>query len=231
MENFSKDKYALTLGSSGDTTATETEISINLAYFDVNNPSNSGDQPINIPAATTEKAGLMTKDDKVKLNNISDVPVATDSVAGKVKLGNSEVQIIEAQSPTKIEGKTYPIQANSEGQLVVNVPWVSAQGSETTNVTQNGVSETNGSYNLLLGQTAGNTGTETGAVNKANSLIYNPNTKALAVGGSIATAGSITGSQIKKSGGTSSQILMADESVAESISEEDIDSMISSSLS
>lgn len=49
----------------------------------------------------------------------------------------------------------------------------------------------------------------------------NPSTKALSTGGAV------TGSSIKKSGGTSSQILMADGSVATSIQTGDIDTLFS----
>lgn len=79
----------------------------------------------------------------------------------------------------------------------------------------------------MLAQTAGNTNAETGSVNKASGLTYNPSTKALSTGGAVTASGAITGSSIKKSGGTSSQILMADGSVATSIQTGDIDALFS----
>lgn len=219
-------KYALTLGDSGDVTPSETAVSINFDYFDVNNPTSSGSQPVSIPAATTSKAGVMSKSDKSKLDGLSNTPDATDTVAGKVKLGSGTVQSKAAQSPSSEEGKTYPIQKNSSGQLVVNVPWQNTQGSDTK-VTQNAVGSTNGAFNILLAQTAGNTQAETGPVNKASGLTYTPSTKALSTGGAVTASGAITGSTIKKSGGTSSQILMADGSVATSIQTGDIDALFS----
>lgn len=219
-------KYALTLGDSGDVTPSETDVDINFNYFDVNNPTSSGSQSISIPAATTSKAGVMSKSDKSKLDGLSNTPDATDTVAGKVKLGSGTVQAEAAQSPSAESGKTYPIQKNSSGQLVVNVPWQNTQGSDTK-VTQNAVGSTNGAFNILLAQTAGNTNAETGSVNKASGLTYNPSTKALSTGGAVTASGAITGSSIKKSGGTSSQILMADGSVATSIQTGDIDALFS----
>ena len=219
-------KYALTLGDGGDVTLSETDIDINFNYFDVNNPTSSGIQSISIPAATTSKAGVMSKSDKSKLDGLSNTPDATDTVAGKVKLGSGTVQAEAAQSPSAESGKTYPIQKNSRGQLVVNVPWQNTQGSDTK-VTQNAVGSTNGAFNILLAQTAGNTSAETGSVNKASGLTYNPSTKALSTGGAVTASGAITGSSIKKSGGTSSQILMADGSVATSIPTGDIDTLFS----
>ena len=219
-------KHALTLGDSGDVAPSETDVDINFNYFDVNNPTSSGSQSISIPAATTSKAGVMSKSDKSKLDGLSNTPDATDTVAGKVKLGSGKVQAEAAQSPSAESGKTYPIQKNSSGQLVVNVPWQSTQGSDTK-VTQNAVDSTNGVFNILLAQTAGNTRAETGSVNKASGLTYNPSTKALSTGGAVTASGAITGSSIKKSGGTSSQILMADGSVATSIQTVDIDALFS----
>lgn len=219
-------KYALTLGDSGDVTPSETSVDINFDYFDVNNPTSSGSQSVSIPAATTSKAGVMSKSDKSKLDGLSNTPDATDTVAGKVKLGSGTVQAKAAQSPSAESGKTYPIQKNSSGQLVVNVPWQNTQGSDTK-VTQNAVGSTNGAFNILLAQTAGNTNVETGSVNKAPGLTYNPSTKALSTGGAVTASGAVTGSSIKKSGGTSSQILMADGSVATSIQTGDIDALFS----
>lgn len=219
------DKYALTLGDSGDVTPSETAVDINFDYFDVNNPATSGSQSVSIPAATTSKAGVMSKSDKSKLDGLSNTPDATDTVAGKVKLGSSTVQSEAAQLPSAEEGKTYPIQKNSSGQLVVNVPWQNTPGADTK-VTQKATSS-NGTFNILLAQTAGNTSEETGSVNKAPGLTYNPSTKALSTGGALTASGAVTGSSIKKSGGTSSQILMADGSVATSIQTGDIDALFS----
>lgn len=219
------DKYALTLGDSGDVTPSETAIDINFDYFDVNNPATSGSQSVSIPAATTSKAGVMSKSDKSKLDGLSNTPNATDTVAGKVKLGSGTVQTIAAQSPSTESGKTYPIQKNSSDQLVVNVPWQNTPGADTK-VTQKATSS-NGTFNILLAQTAENTSEETGSVNKAPGLTYNPSTKALSTGGALTASGAVTGSSIKKSGGTSSQILMADGSVATSIQTGDIDALFS----
>lgn len=219
-------KYALTLGDGGDVTSSETDVDINFNYFDVNNPTSSGSQSVSIPAATTSKAGVMSKNDKSKLDGLSNTPDATDTVAGKVKLGSGTVQSKAAQSPSSEEGKTYPIQKNSRGQLVVNVPWQNTQGLDTK-VTQNAVGSASGAFNILLAQTAENTDAETGSVNKASGLTYNPSTKALSTGGAVTASGAITGSSIKKSGGTSSQILMADGSVAISIQTGDIDALFS----
>lgn len=219
-------KYALTLGDSGDVTPSETSVCINFDYFNVNNPTSSGSQSVSIPAATTSKAGVMSKSDKSKLDGLSNTPDATNTVAGKVKLGSDTVQAEAAQSPSAESGKTYPIQKNSSGQLVVNVPWQNTQGSDTK-VTQNAVGSTNGAFNILLAQTAGNTSAETGSVNKASGLTYNPSTKALSTEGAVTAGGAITGSSIKKSGGISSQILMADGSVATFIKTGDIDALFS----
>ena len=48
---------------------------------------------------------------------------ATSSALGLVKLGSDTVQSTAANSVTSTSSRTYAIQKNSSGQLVVNVPW------------------------------------------------------------------------------------------------------------
>lgn len=48
---------------------------------------------------------------------------ATSSVAGVVKLGSDTKQTVAAATPTATSGKTYAVQADSNGKMVVNVPW------------------------------------------------------------------------------------------------------------
>lgn len=51
------------------------------------------------------------------------LPTATSSVLGGVKLGSDTAQSVAANSVTSTAKRTYTIQKNSSGQLVVNVPW------------------------------------------------------------------------------------------------------------
>lgn len=50
-------------------------------------------------------------------------PAANSSAEGVVKLGSDTVQTVAANSVSATSGKTYAVQKNSSGQLVVNVPW------------------------------------------------------------------------------------------------------------
>lgn len=52
------------------------------------------------------------------------LPAATDSVLGGVKLGSATAQTVAAAAVTATAARTYAVQANGSGQLVVNVPWV-----------------------------------------------------------------------------------------------------------
>ena len=51
---------------------------------------------------------------------------ATSSSFGLVKLGSDTVQSTAANSVTSTSSRTYAIQKNSNGQLVVNVPWTTS---------------------------------------------------------------------------------------------------------
>ena len=54
---------------------------------------------------------------------------ATSTTPGFVELGSDTVQTVASESPTSVANRTYPIQLNSAGQMVVNVGW---EGNNTT---------------------------------------------------------------------------------------------------
>lgn len=139
------------------------------------------DTPITLPAATTTLAGVMSAADKKKLNGIAEgankyvLPVATSSALGGIMIGYTE------------NGKNYPVELSSN-KAFVTVPWTD------TKVTQAAAISTDGSFNVLLGN-SNNTNAETAGVNKAGGLTYNPSTKVLstttfkgALNGNAATA-------------------------------------------
>lgn len=63
---------------------------------------------------------------KTKLDGIE---AATSSSLGLVKLGSDTVQSTDANSVTSTSSRTYAVQKNSSGQLVVNVPWTTSSAS------------------------------------------------------------------------------------------------------
>lgn len=85
---------------------------------------------------------------------------ATSSALGLVKLGSDTVQSTDANSVTSTSSRTYAVQKNSNGQLVVNVPWVGANMKISFNGYINVGSSTNTSFtkyssNSLSGGTYG----------------------------------------------------------------------------
>lgn len=60
----------------------------------------------------------------VTISNTYTLPTATVTQLGGVKLGNGTPQTTTINNVTVVAGRTYAVQANSSGQLVVNVPWV-----------------------------------------------------------------------------------------------------------
>ena len=96
-------------------------------------------------AATQSANGLMSAADKKKLDNIAagannySLPAATASVLGGVKLGSDTAQSVAANAVSATASRTYAVQKNASGQLVVNVPW------SDTNTTYNAATQsTNG---------------------------------------------------------------------------------------
>lgn len=61
---------------------------------------------------------------------------ATSSTPGKVKLGSDTTQTVAAENVSSTASRTYAIQTNSNGQLVVNVPW-SASSNPVQDLTSN----------------------------------------------------------------------------------------------
>lgn len=70
-----------------------------------------------LPAATSEKAGLMVAADKTKLDGIANnannysLPTASSTTKGGITLGYSQ------------SGKNYPVALDGNGKAYVNVPW------------------------------------------------------------------------------------------------------------
>ena len=51
------------------------------------------------------------------------LPAATSSVLGGVKLGSDIIQTAEVNEVTSVADRTYAVQVNSSGQMVINAPW------------------------------------------------------------------------------------------------------------
>lgn len=78
---------------------------------------------------TTSTNGLMSSVDKTKLDNIEanannyTLPTASSTVVGGTKLFSDVVQSVVANAVSATASRSYGLQLNSSGQLVVNVPW------------------------------------------------------------------------------------------------------------
>lgn len=80
-----------------------------------------------VPTATTSADGLMSSEDKTKLNGLKNytLPKATESTMGGIKLGGDNVisSTNVAEAATSVTSKIYAVQLNSAGKAVVYVPW------------------------------------------------------------------------------------------------------------
>lgn len=75
------------------------------------------------------------------------LPAATNTVLGGVKLFSATVQSVAANAVSATSGRTYGVQKNSSGQLVVNVPWVNTTYGLASN-TANGLMSNGQKQNL-----------------------------------------------------------------------------------
>lgn len=117
---------------------------------------------VTLTLASTAAAGLMSKEDKTKLESLNNysLPLAASGVRGGIQIGYYQ------------NGKNYAVKLDGE-KAYVYVPWTDK------NVLQNAVNVANGEYNVLLAGTAGNTEQETKGVQKGNGITYNPSAKTL----------------------------------------------------
>ena len=92
-----------------------------------------------------DETGLQTLWNKI-VSKIGDaIPsAATSSTLGLVKLGSNTVQSTSANSVTSTSSRTYAIQKNSNGQLVVNVPWTTSSASIPSDLAK--IVNSNGRY-------------------------------------------------------------------------------------
>lgn len=78
----------------------------------------------------------VTQTDKtITINSSYDVSVATASVSGVVKLFSNTVQTASSPAISTIAGKSYGVQLNGAGQMVVNVPWSDTNTTYTSGTT------------------------------------------------------------------------------------------------
>lgn len=88
--------------------------------------------------ATSSADGLMSSTDKSKLDGIAasannySLPDASTTTKGGVKLGSDTKQTTAANTVTTTTSRTYAVQKNNSGQLVVNVPWTNTTYSSVT---------------------------------------------------------------------------------------------------
>lgn len=108
-------------------------------------------------AATTSSDGLMSKEDKAKLDGIAKkankytLPPATASTLGGVKIGNGisidsdGIISIKTDYTTNNDKRTYKVQTDANGNLYVDVPWEGGSSgiSGTVQINQGGTGATN----------------------------------------------------------------------------------------
>lgn len=158
--------------ASGAQVNVPTDLSLGTVTATVISLNSSTGTDVNLPSATTSTAGLLSATDKTKLDDIADnannytLPVATSTVKGGVELYSDTVQTVDSNAVSTTANRTYGIQLNSAGQVVVNVPW-----SDTNTIYEHPITDgslhvpatgtTNNGKVLMAGATAGSVSWQT----------------------------------------------------------------------
>ena len=88
-----------------------------------------------------------------RVAELQDLPLASSSEYGMVKLGSDAQQSTAANSVSSAASRTYAIQKDSSGNLVVNVPWISQSYT-----LPDASSSTKGGVKAIFGVTSGGEG-------------------------------------------------------------------------
>lgn len=93
--------------------------------------SNTASTAVNFAAGTNISLTNTPGTGTITISNTASAPSsATSSTEGLVKLGSDTVQTEAAQAVSSTADRSYAVQVNSSGQMVVNVPWTG--GSSVT---------------------------------------------------------------------------------------------------
>jgi hypothetical protein len=75
-----------------------------------------------IDKATQDEDGLMSKEDKKKLDGLESLTQATSTTLGGVKIGYTTATTAD---------RNYAVQLDSDGKMFVNVPWIDRNATYT----------------------------------------------------------------------------------------------------
>jgi hypothetical protein len=96
-------------------------------------------------SSTGHITGVNTKTITLPADNNTTYGAATSTTLGLVKLEDDTVQTVAANAVTATASRTYGVQVNSSGQMVVNVPWVDTN-TETESFRTQTVTDTDSGY-------------------------------------------------------------------------------------
>lgn len=128
--------------------------------------------------ATASANGLMSKEDKSKLAGIAAGAEVNQNAFSRVTVGSTNIDADnKTDSLTLVAGSNVTITPDATNDKIT----IAATNTDTK-VTQNAATPTAAEYNLLLAGTSGSKAAETGNVNKASELTYNPSSNILTIG-------------------------------------------------
>lgn len=116
-------------GSSGTTYYNGTGLNLSGTTFSVSYGTTAGTSAQGNDSRINNGQTAYTWGNHASVGYLTSVPLATASVVGGRKLFSDTVQTVAPNLVTSTASRTYGVQVNSSGQMVVNVPWTSDGGS------------------------------------------------------------------------------------------------------
>lgn len=107
---------------------------------------------------TMKNVGTDMKPSWTPVANLESLPVATSKLDGIVKLGSDTEQSVAANAVSSTASRTYAIQKDSSGKMVVNVPWTDTVSSGSSYTLPTATSNRTGGVKAIFGSTSGGEG-------------------------------------------------------------------------
>lgn len=106
------------------------KLAVNVPWTDTKSTVNDGKLTLQIAGVTTTTHSANTAS-----NTTFNVPEASASAYGVIKVSSKNSSAVTVNAETTTAGRYYPIELNSDGKAIVNVPWTNTDTNTTYKLT------------------------------------------------------------------------------------------------